>query len=663
MSSIFFQTTLFVFFTLTWIIGYLRLRLNFSRSSGYCICINSIIWTSYLFVATELLSLIKSLTFFSILSSWIIYTAVNFTYFIKHKGSISESALNIRKRMGGIFESLKCDFTLSLLVFTVFIILIRSSFLAAATAPNNWDSMTYHLSRIMYWIENHSTAYYDTNIMRQLISPPLAEYINLHVILLSGGDIYVNMLQNYSSYGCIFLIYSLLRQFGCGRKWSLTGVILMVTMNVYYAESISTQVDLVGSFFLVIIVYLVTQIIRADHLSPDSEIPRFILLGLAIGLLYLVKSNAEISAAVILFFAVLYRLYKRDKTGSVVGLFLISLIASLVLVCPSFYRNFKYCGDILASDYIGRISTGTADPRYILVNILKNCAMAATSRTNPVFITHMLEKLSNSLGVNMNAPEIGSWFETEYSYNMDHASAHLVILFSAVSMIIGIIQTIKVRSRDNFFAIILLIQFYLTAAVVRWQPWGVRLMLPALVLITVPTIYFLSALPSVFSSNKGSSLSGQIPAACMIAVIVFLCISSNSGSFDYLFDQSRLDLYSFKYDRSRFERYFSFSSAEKHYLSFCDMIDANDYFNIGIYSGEDAYQYPLLARYYKQKNIQNVILGDSNSLMLNPSFKPDIIISVEKELDCDSLYFCNGNSYECVYNDSGYSIWKNRLLL
>ena len=42
--------------------------------------------------------------------------------------------------------------------------------------PNNWDSMTYHLTRVEHWMQRQTVIHYATNNVRQVSQPPLAEY-------------------------------------------------------------------------------------------------------------------------------------------------------------------------------------------------------------------------------------------------------------------------------------------------------------------------------------------------------------------------------------------------------------------------------------------------------------------------------------------------------
>jgi hypothetical protein len=70
-----------------------------------------------------------------------------------------------------------------------------TAFIALAAAPNTWDSMTYHLTRVMHWRQDRSLDFYATNIQRQLHLTPGAAYVTLHLQLLSGGDRLANLPQ------------------------------------------------------------------------------------------------------------------------------------------------------------------------------------------------------------------------------------------------------------------------------------------------------------------------------------------------------------------------------------------------------------------------------------------------------------------------------------
>jgi hypothetical protein len=54
--------------------------------------------------------------------------------------------------------------------------------------PNNWDSMTYHMSRVANWINHGNVWFYPTSIERQLYQMPLAEFAILHYQLGTSGN-------------------------------------------------------------------------------------------------------------------------------------------------------------------------------------------------------------------------------------------------------------------------------------------------------------------------------------------------------------------------------------------------------------------------------------------------------------------------------------------
>lgn len=87
---------------------------------------------------------------------------------------------------------------------------------------------------------------------------------------------------------------------------------------------------------------------------------------------------------------------------------------------------------------------------------------------------------------------------------------------------------------------------------------------------------------------------------------------------------------------------------------------------VGLFVGGGVYQYPILAEYYKLKSFEFITLLEDNKLDsgLNKSFDPDIIVGMEKPLDCERVYFCNGNGYHCVYTcekDKTYTVWERNI--
>lgn len=67
--------------------------------------------------------------------------------------------------------------------------------LAVAWPPNTWDSMTYHLPRVMNWLQNGSVGMYEPLTRRQTDFPVLNGYLNGYLFGIAGNDRLVNLAQ------------------------------------------------------------------------------------------------------------------------------------------------------------------------------------------------------------------------------------------------------------------------------------------------------------------------------------------------------------------------------------------------------------------------------------------------------------------------------------
>lgn len=56
---------------------------------------------------------------------------------------------------------------------------VYEAFIALGTPPNNWDSMTYHLSRAAGWLQRHGVEYLPAHTQRQNAFQPNAEILVL----------------------------------------------------------------------------------------------------------------------------------------------------------------------------------------------------------------------------------------------------------------------------------------------------------------------------------------------------------------------------------------------------------------------------------------------------------------------------------------------------
>ena len=67
--------------------------------------------------------------------------------------------------------------------------------IALLTTTTNMDSLSYHMARVMHWIQQRSVAHYPTNMEGQIVMGPWSGFVQTHLLLMWGDDRFENMLQ------------------------------------------------------------------------------------------------------------------------------------------------------------------------------------------------------------------------------------------------------------------------------------------------------------------------------------------------------------------------------------------------------------------------------------------------------------------------------------
>ena len=274
-----------------------------------------LIFELLLLIITNVLSVFAALNSDMIFLSWLLILFAVMVLYGKKKGN------TVKNKPGKSF--LKNDFFRNKLCLIMLIILTVLSLLllvgALFTVPYNYDSMSYHLARIGYWIDHGSVAHYTSNIDRQIYSPVLAEYNLLHIILLSGSDIFVNLLQYISMFAAAYFVYQSARRLGTERTFSLFGAFVFMLMPLTISQSITTQNDLFATVFFSMFVYELIAVVKWDRLVLDKgQIKGIFLLSLTVAFAYLAKTSVCASMLMFMPWLLITRLCKKDRLISLI---------------------------------------------------------------------------------------------------------------------------------------------------------------------------------------------------------------------------------------------------------------------------------------------------------------------------------------------------------
>lgn len=98
--------------------------------------------------------------------------------------------------------------------------------------------MTYHMSRVVHWIQNRSIAHYPTHITRQLHQSPWTEYAILHFQILSGSDRFANLIQWFSMVGATLGVSLIAKQMGADLRGQFFAAVFSITIPMGILQEI-----------------------------------------------------------------------------------------------------------------------------------------------------------------------------------------------------------------------------------------------------------------------------------------------------------------------------------------------------------------------------------------------------------------------------------------
>jgi hypothetical protein len=177
------------------------------------------------------------------------------------------------------------------LVAPLFLVLLVT---AVRYAPTNWDSMTYHLARLVYWIQNRSVDGYPTGIPRQVDLAPGGEYLLLLLQLVAGSDRLANLVQLLSWVILAAAAPPLARLAGAPRRLAPWAAVLVAALPMGVLQATSTQNDLVAAALALAIL---SAAIPFLHREPRARNGDLVLLAAALAAAVVTKPSAVLAAA------------------------------------------------------------------------------------------------------------------------------------------------------------------------------------------------------------------------------------------------------------------------------------------------------------------------------------------------------------------------------
>ncbi len=443
-------------------------------------------WGVFVWGTTEGLSLFHALTPIALTLCWGAWIVSLAGLSFWQRRGLREQAAQLAQALQSLSRMGWLEWGLSL---GAIVLAASIGFVALWAAPNNWDSMVYHLSRVMYWQQNQSVAFYPTPTLRQLHTNPGAEYALLHLQLLTGSDRLANLVQFGALVGSVIGVSLVTQLLGGQRRAQWLAGLFTLTIPMGILQATSTQNDYVAGFWLVCFVYFGLQTCH------DPKPRNALLTGASLGLTLLTKATLYFFAApfVVWFGGVLLRKWgwAAFKPGLLIG------AVVLLINVGHYYRNTALYGSPFGPDrenntLADKYTNDVLSPAVLVSNVTRNLALQVGVPDRFINLNGWVQQavldLHKSLGLDILDPRT-TWGSSEFGvqFTRDENTAgnplHLALT------LLGMVLLIGTRWRRPDVSIIysacLAAGFLLFCLVLRWQPWNSRLHLPLFILAAV----------------------------------------------------------------------------------------------------------------------------------------------------------------------------------
>jgi len=394
--------------------------------------------------------------------------------------------------------------------------------------PCTADSMSYHLTRILHWIQNGNVEIYPTNYPRQLYYQPLAEYLILPWELLTGSDFFDNTIQVVALVIMLLQLSLLVRFFGGGPLCQLLAITLTLSSPIVIFEASTTQTDIILTSLYFSFLYFGFKLSKETPiLSKPIWWICIACMGASLGL----SLNTKLSVAV---FELPFCAWFGLRFLSLHGQKAFSILAALVLGFllfngPYFYRNADISGSIFGPAEIQEKMRNTRfgiGPTFS--NALRNITMQLripNRRVNELN-RELVISIHDAVGMSIDDTTttytgdgtVAYEYETVFVLDDYRAGNILIILLFGITVValtarkfqgvdappfeepLPVLPKGKRKEKKGnqgarsetgvpmipemniaLFAWLMVIGFLIYSGLFRWQPFGARLLLPCFI--------------------------------------------------------------------------------------------------------------------------------------------------------------------------------------
>jgi len=436
------------------------------------------------------------------------------------------------KQVGALIEQ---NNLISIFLGVVLISFLWRIILIVYIPPNNADSMTYHLSRVAYWLQYGSLDLFYTHNVRQTTFPFNAEILFMWTMIASKLDYLCGFIQFICYLLSGTVLYKCVREYlNVDKIPSINIALIWYSLPLVILESTTTQNDLVLAYFIITsFVYFL--------LSGKNNNSYLILSGLSLALA--VGTKATFIFYLIPFVVAIPFLKAKENIAwqKIYWWGIIFFLAWLTLGSYAYIQNFIEYGHVLSSkEFVSLIDIET--PSIVKrVSVLSQYIFNIVSNQTGLFfyvsilVDHYIDfvaKIGSDLFDALHIPiniegtfrrdgfVFNAWIpkfriHEDYSY---FGSIGFVLFITTLfvffmSFLKLINRKVKFDYRYLIFAYFFLGYLVTLSCFYRYDPWGSRFMI---------TMFIVSLPMLALIVNSKNTLTKQISSIIVVYIIIML---------------------------------------------------------------------------------------------------------------------------------------------
>jgi len=459
---------------------------------------------------TEVLSSLHELNYTWIVSFWITITLL--ISFNTYK-SFSWRSFNFLKE-GPIWLKL----------ITAFVLI--STLTVALVAPSNtWDGMSYHMSRVIHWINNQSISYYPTPIGRQNYMPPLCEEAILQLQVLSQSDHFSNIVSWFYYSLSLICLGAITAELKLNRTYQWLSAVLgsLIPMAIFQATGCKNDTTL--TFLFLSFVYFLLKISSQPTLSLS------ILAGISLGLgLYCKTTFLILGGSFGIWFCFLHSLNSQTTQArlNLIKSLAIVLVIGTVISSPYWIREAKTGFEGVHAE-ASLQNNEDKTPLGITANLVRSMAIELTLPV-PAWNGSLYKCVTTLLGSHLNDPKTtypGYQYLAYYWPHEDHMGNFIPFILIFISLIILTFKFKNLTNNHRLLYLSPLTAVIIFAILLKWQPWINRLYTPLFFLSTPLISLGLNEISLTYKSFNLKLCTQIAVLTCLVFAIPALFINSS----------------------------------------------------------------------------------------------------------------------------------------